>query len=141
MYAYSQDLRDRVLAGLERRESAIRIAERLEVSRAWVYQVRDQLKKHGRRSSIGIGGHRVSRIASLEAIIRGWIDKEPDLTLEALCERLRRKHEIEIKIPALWHQLNKWGLSYKKNSARGRAAARRRAKGAASVEGKPSSTR
>jgi transposase len=44
-------------------------------------------------------------------------------------ERLRQEKGIELKIPALWHQLNKWGLSFKKNSARQRAGARRRALG------------
>lgn len=127
MHVYSQDLRDRVLTGLERGESPSKIAQRLEVSRAWVYQVRDQLQKHGRRSSLGIGGHRVSRLAPFETEIRQWIQQEPDLTLEVICERLLAQHAVQIKVPALWHQLNKWELSYKKNSARGRAAARRRA--------------
>ncbi|MBB3104135.1 hypothetical protein FHR87_002547 [Azomonas macrocytogenes] len=36
---------------------------------------------------------------------------------------------IGIKVPALWHPLNKWGLSFKKNAARQRAVARGRAAG------------
>ena len=36
---------------------------------------------------------------------------------------------IQIKPPALWHQLDKWRLSFKKNPARQRARARRRAAG------------
>lgn len=42
MHAYSQDLRDRVLGALERGERPSAIARRLEVSRVWVYQIRER---------------------------------------------------------------------------------------------------
>jgi transposase len=126
MQAYSQDLRDRVLRAVERGESPTDIARRFEVSRVWVYQVADRFKTTGERSSLQVGGHRVSKVAHLEATIRHWLKAEPDLTLMELCERLA-KQGIELKAPALWHQLNKWNLSFKKNSARQRARASRRA--------------
>lgn len=127
MHAYSRDLRDRVLGALERGERPVDIARRYEVSRVWVYQVRDRFAKTGERCSLPMGGHRRSRLADHEATLRGWIDEQPDLTLAQLCERLKAEHAIEIKIPALWHQLNKWNLSYKKNAARQRARTRGRA--------------
>lgn len=130
MQAYSQDLRDRVLRAVERGESPSEIARRFEVSRVWVYQVADRFKTTGRRSSLQMGGYRRSRVADEEATLRGWLKEEPDLTLAELCERLA-KQGIQIKVPALWHQLNKWNLSFKKNTARQRARARRRAAGAA----------
>lgn len=45
--------------------------------------------------------------------IRQWIERTPDLTLSRLSERLAEEG-IQIKIPALWHQLDKWRLSFKK---------------------------
>jgi transposase len=128
MQAYSQDLRDRVLRAVERGESPTEIAERFEVSRVWVYQVSDRFKETGERGSLRVGGYRRSRVADMEATLRGWLKLEPDLTLAELCERLA-KQGVEIKVPALWHQLNKWNLSLKKNPARQRARARRRAAG------------
>ena len=89
------------------------IARRFEVSRVWVHQVRNRLRKAGRRSSLPIGGHRKSRIATMEPQIREWIKKQPDLTLAELCGRLA-EHGIEIKVSALWHQLDKWSLTLKK---------------------------
>jgi transposase len=71
----------------------------------------------------------------MEAQIRAWIKKEVDLTLAELCERLA-EHGIVIKVPALWHQLDKWNLSLKKNPARQRARTRGRTSGAAGMEGK-----
>jgi transposase len=133
MQSYSQDLRDRVLWALERGERPSAIARRLEVSRVWVYQVRDREQKTGTRSSFQIGGHRRSRVADLEPVLRAWIEVEPDLSLTEISERLARQG-VSIKIGALWHQLNKWNLTFKKNAARQRARARGRATGAQSLE-------
>ncbi len=133
MHAYSQDLRDRVLGALERGEGPAAIAIRYEVSRLWVYQVRKRWEEEGLRHSLPMGGHRRSRIAHKEMQIRQWIEAMPDLTLLELSARLAEQG-IQIKVSALWHQLNKWGLSFKKNPARQRAAAPRRASGASPVE-------
>jgi len=132
MHSYSQDLRDRVLWALERGERPTAIARRLEVSRVWVYQVRGREQKTGERSSHQIGGHRHSRIAAMEPLLRAWIGQAPGLSLAELCERLAAQG-VGIKIGALWHQLNKWNLTFKKNPARQRARARGRAAGAESM--------
>jgi len=126
MQSYSQDLRDRVLWSLDRGERPSAIARRLEVSRVWVYQVRDRAQKTGGRSSFQIGGHRRSRVAEMEPVLRAWIEAEPDLALTEISERLA-KQGVSIKIGALWHQLKKWNLTFKKNAARQRARARGRA--------------
>ena len=126
MEAYSQDLRDRVLRALERGERPTAIAARFEVSRVWVYQVRNRLTQTGQRSSLPIGGHRRSRLVGMESTLRAWLKETGDLTLAEMCTRLAAQG-ITIKVPALWHQLNKWKLTLKKNPARQRARARRRA--------------
>jgi transposase len=136
MAAYSQDLRDRVLQALERGEGATSIARRLEVSVRWVYQVKERYERHGERGARRLGGYRRSRIADLEGCIRGWLTERVDLTLAELSQRLAQQGVV-IKTTALWHQLKKWGLTFKKNSARQRARARRRAGRTAAVVGKP----
>ncbi len=129
MQSYSQDLRDRVLWALDRGEGPTAIARRLEVSRVWVYQVRRRVQKTGERSSFRIGGHRRSQVAEQESVLRAWIEHEPGLSLAELCERLPGQG-VAIKVGALWHQLNQWHLTFKKNPARQRARARGRAAGA-----------
>jgi transposase len=126
--AYPQEFRDRVLAALGRGEKASEIARRLEVSRQFVYQVRDRLVLEGERGVRQLGGYRRSVVEGMESTIRAWLKAEPDLTLQQLCDRLAAQERV-LKVPALWHQLNKWGLSLKKNPARQRARARRRAAG------------
>jgi len=136
MHAYSQDLRDRVLRALERSERPTAIAHRFEVSRMWVYRVRERWKKSGVRRSLPMGGYRRSRVAALEPLVRNWIEEQADLTLAETCARLT-KQGVTIGVPALWHQLDKWGLTFKKNPARQRARARRRAAGAPGVAPPP----
>jgi transposase len=126
MQSYSQDLRDRVLRALARGERPSAIARRFEVSRFYVYQVRDREQETGVRTSFQIGGHRRSRLEEAEPALRSWIAAAPGLTLEELQERLASRG-IAIKVGALWHQLNKWNLTFKKNPARQRARARGRA--------------
>ena len=136
MAAYSQDLRDRVLGGWAQGEGATSIARRLEVSVRWVYHVKDRYERSGERAARKLGGYRRSRLADLEACIRAWLDEQVDLTLAELSARLAQ-HGVIIKTTALWRQLDKWGLTFKKNSARQRARTPRRAGRAAAVAGKP----
>lgn len=135
MASYSQDLRDRVLNGLARGDRPVDIARRLEVTRVWVYQVRTRFKNSGERCSHPIGGYRLSRVAEHEGQLREWIKAQPDLTLAEMCALLA-KQGVKIKVPALWHQLDKWGLTYKKNRSRERARAPGRAGGQSRVERK-----
>jgi len=102
------------------------------VSRVWVYEVRGREQKTGHRTSFPIGGHRRSRIAEMESVLRAWIEQAPGLSLAELGERLAEQG-IAIKVGALWHQLNKWNLTFKKNPARQRARARGRAAGKKSL--------
>ncbi len=97
MDAYSQDLRDRVLRAWERGERPPAIADRFEVSRVWVSQVRNRLTQTGQRSSLPIGGHRRARVVGMEATLRTWLKETSDLTLAELCTR-RAAHGIASKI-------------------------------------------
>ena len=68
----------------------------------------------------------------MEPVLRAWIEQAPGLSLAELAERLAEQG-ISIKIGALWHQLDKWNLTFKKNPARQRARTRRRAAGKKSL--------
>jgi transposase len=135
MQSYSQDLRDRIIRALERGDRPTDIAARFEVSREWVYDVKKRFEKEGLRCQLPMGGHLVSRVSPVESELRAWIKEQPDLTLEELCGRLKERG-ITITQSGLWHQLNNWNLSFKKNSARQRARARGRRQRAGGMERK-----
>jgi transposase len=91
----------------------------------WVYQVRNRLRHQGSRESLPLGGYRKPRLAPLEDVIRAWIREKPDLVLSEIRDRLQQRFDTSITIAALWYQLDRWGLTFKKNSARRRARASR----------------
>ncbi|MGA3334109.1 MAG: helix-turn-helix domain-containing protein [Terracidiphilus sp.] len=124
MQPYSQDLRERVLRALERGDRPSEIARRFDVSRVWVHKVRKRVEQTGERNGNRIGGHRRSQLAEMEAALRAWIAAEPALTLAELQQRLLEQG-VSIKIGALWHQLNKWDLTLKKNPLRQSARSRK----------------
>lgn len=134
---YSEDLRERVLRALERGERPVEIARRFEVSRAWVYQIKERFDKYGERSARQVGGYRISKADAAKDDIFAWIAQEPDLTLEDLVTRLHERRAISMRVHALWHRLNKWGLTFKKNASRKRTKASGRARGARPVATKP----
>src|SRR5258708_35963983 len=106
MQAYSQDLRERVLRALDRGDRPTEIARRFEVSRIWVYQVRDREQETGVRSSFPIGGHRRSRLAEREPVLRAWIAAEPGLTLAELQQPLAQQRGSG-KNGTLWGAVDK----------------------------------
>jgi len=105
-----------------RGERASSIARRLAVSLRWVYHVQERYERSGERGARKLGGYRRSRVAEMEPRIRAWLNERADLTLSELSQRLAQ-HGVVIKTTALWHQLDKWGLTFKKNPARQRARA------------------
>lgn len=125
MRSLSEDLRERVIRARERGESSASVAQRFEVNIRTVQVLWKRYRESGEVVARQRGGYRVSRVASMEKTLRSWIKAEVDLTLAEMCERLAA-HGVEIKVPALWHQLDKWNLSLKKNPARQRARTRGR---------------
>ena len=114
------DLRERLVAGRQRGQSAEELARLFKVSKR---SVERYWKAHqaGALAAKRRGGYRRSRLEGHDETLRAWIQKEPDLTLEQLRERLLELLKIQIGNTALWHRLEKLGLSFKKNAARRRA--------------------
>ena len=97
-----------------------------------------QQQRRGHCRPKQIGGYRRSRLRPHEKTLRQWIKRQADLTLVELQERCRTELEVTIGLTALWHRLDRLGLSYKKNDARRRAsAARRQGRAAALAAAQP----
>ena len=123
MAAYSMDLRKRVLHAWDAGEDADSVAERFEVSRAWVHRLvqrrretgsmapRKQTKFRGR----ALTPDQETRLATLTTA-------RPDMTLAELQEAL----PTAAALSTLWRALGRLGLTYKKNRLRGRTNPPRR---------------
>ena len=124
MQAYPQRLRNQVLRAFEQGVHPSEIAGQLKVSRAWIYKVQKRYQDTGVRGIRKIGGYRRSKLAQSESKIRAWIRSEPSWTL-AQIQKLLTLEGISVKTGALWHQLDKWGLTLQKNAVRRRARVQR----------------
>jgi transposase len=64
------------------------------------------------------------------------VDKEPDLTLAEIVQRLWQDRGVRTTDSSVDRFFRRHGVTFKKNSARGRAGAARRSRGAAMLEGR-----
>src|ERR1700691_4665736 len=80
--AYSQDLRDRVIAARDDGTPTKRVAEVFRVSRSWGRRVMQRRREHGQRSPRPRGGATVVKI-DLDRL-RQLVDQQPDATARQL---------------------------------------------------------
>jgi transposase len=123
MESYSLDLRKRLVAGRRRGQSADELARLFGVSKRSVERFWKLQREQGTLEPKQRGGYRRSRLEGHDELLGQWICQQPDLSLEEMSERLAKQLNIRIGLTALWHRLEKLGLSYKKNAARRRARA------------------
>lgn len=121
MRPLSEDLRRRILEARLAGAGSVEVSERFRVSRRTVARLFAQHERVGHLRPKQIGGYRRSRLQKHGKSLGRWIDKQPDITLAELRERCGAELGVAIGTNALWHQLRKLGLSFKKNDARRRA--------------------
>ena len=121
MRPLSQDLRHRIVKARERGEGTGEVCKRFGVSRKSVERFWNEYCRSGACEPKKIGGYRRSRLEEHDQTLRLWLEEQSDLTLVELQKRFRQRLHVSIGLTALWHRLNRAGLSYKKNDARRRA--------------------
>lgn len=121
MKPYSEDLRLRVVAARQAGHSAQEIAKLFSLSKRTVERYCKQRQTSGHLRPKQIGGYRRSRLADHGPTLQSWVEAQNDLTLAELQARCRKQLRVKIGVNALWHQLEKLGLNFKKNAARRRA--------------------
>jgi transposase len=132
MQSLSEDLRIRIVKRRAAGKSAAEVAAHFSVSVQTVWRVCRQHEEEGHVRPRQRGGYRRSRLSPHDSALEAWIEETPDITLMELQERLAERG-VKIGIAALWHRLNRLGLSYKKNAARRRAGEARRRRAARRV--------
>jgi len=113
--AYSQDLRDRVIdavekEGMSRRAAARRFGVSESAAVKWLQRYEDS----GNRKPVGTGGHRLSKLKPHRAFIVAALKDKPDLTLEALGERLLRECGVKADTSMLSRFLRREQITLKK---------------------------
>lgn len=122
--AYSQDLRERVIAateaGLPARHAAARFGVGIATAIVWVRRARET----GERTARPQGQPQRSKLDPHGAYLQGLIDAECDITLAEMQAKLLEEHGLKAAIGTLWKFLDRRGLTVKKRprTLRSRAA-------------------
>jgi transposase len=109
MKAYSMDLRQRVLAACDKNEPTLVVADRFNVSPAWVRRLKQHRRERGDiipRKGGGSRGFKIDR-QQLSQLIR----EQPDATLAELRERLG----VSVTLWSICRALKQLRYSYKKS--------------------------
>jgi transposase len=106
--AYSQDLRDKVLAACDRGMQTKEVAESFGVSRSWVRRVKQRRRELGETTPRRMGGPGPVKVD--RARLAELVAEQPDATLAELRDRLG----CGCSESAVCVNLKKMGLSLKK---------------------------
>jgi len=106
--AYSQDLRDRVIAARDRGLKTKQVSQLFKVSPAWVRRVMQRLRECGETAPRPRGGVTVVKIDMDR--LRQLVEQQPDATVRELHQRLG----VACSQSAVDMALRRLGLSFKK---------------------------
>ena len=131
--AYSQHLRDRVLAAVDRGMVVYAAAPMFLVSVSWIYKALARRRHTGEDAARPQVNHVPPKLLAKHEAIRTKLQGEPDLTLAELRAWLWDEHQVSISQCGMWKTLRALGLTRKKDAARGGADACRCCRGTARV--------
>ena len=119
MAPYSLDLRKRVARAWDANPDAEAIAAKYEVSRAWVHRLIQRRRETGSLATRKQTKFRSRVLAGQEQRLAALITARPDATLAELREAL----PTTAALSTLWLEIDRLGLTVKKNRTRRRTAA------------------
>jgi transposase len=133
--AYSEDMRQRVIAEVEGGASRRAAAEEFAVSAStaiiWVKCFRET----GRCAAKPRGGS-ISPLEAHAEFLLALIEEQPDLTLDEVIGAMR-KCKIRGSRTAVWRFFQRHKITFKKSPARGGAGTRRRGARPATLDARP----
>jgi transposase len=115
--AYSDDLRERVLAAVDSGMAVRRVAPIFRVSIAYIYKALARRRATGETSARPQRSHRSRDLAPHHAAIDAKVVAEPDTTLEELRAWMLATHGVSVSVGGMWNTLDRLGLTVKKRLA------------------------
>jgi transposase len=113
--AYSQDLRERVMAAVDSGAGAYAAASIFRVSVSYIYKLLDRRKRTGETRARPWAGGSKPKLAAHDEALRARVMSEPDATLAELQAWLIAEHDLKVSIGCLWKRLRHLGLTLKKS--------------------------
>ena len=115
--AYSQDLRDRVLAAVDEGMVVSEAAELFKVDRSYIYKALIRRRLTGETSARQQRCHMEQKLAPYHEVIRARVATVPDATIAELRVWLLETHGIASSQGGMWTTLDRLGLTLKKRQA------------------------
>jgi len=114
--AYSQDLRERVIAVYQEEKSTMKeVAKRFAVSRSWVNNLVQRQKQTGSVAAKPHGGGAVAKVTATHyPILEEIIDGQNDLTLIEISQRFAEKTGVKVSQSTICRALQEIELTRKK---------------------------
>lgn len=113
--AYSQDLRDKIMAAFDAGEPARDVAERFAVSVSYIYKA-DLRRRRTGDTAPGAQRNQVPlRLEPHREAILGHIAERPDATMAELREWLAAERGVNVCLATIWKTLDRFGLTFKKS--------------------------
>ena len=113
--AYSQDLRERVMAAVESGTGAYAAASIFQVSVSYIYKALGRRRRTGETGAKPHAGGPKPKLAAHDEALRARVLRAPDATLAELQAWLMAERGIKVSVGCLWKRLRRLGLTRKKS--------------------------
>ena len=112
--AYSQDLRERILARVDGGMSVREAARLFQVSISYIYKALIRRRATGETAARSQHGHVGQKLAAYQEAIRHRVSAQPDATLDELRAWMLASHGVSVSQGGMWNALDRLGLTLKK---------------------------
>ena len=113
--AYSQDLRDRVLAAVDGGLRVYSAAPLFRVSVSYIYKALGRRRASGDVTAHRSGGGPKPKLAAYDEALRAQVAQKGDITLVELQAWLAGDHAVKVSVGCLWARVRHLGLTLKKS--------------------------
>lgn len=114
---YSEDLRSRVLAAVDRGGRVYEVAPLFEVSVSYIYKALARRRLHGIETALPKTGRAGRKLDGHLDALAAYISAYPDATLTELTEWSARERGVTVCVATMWATLEALALSHKKRHA------------------------
>jgi transposase len=113
--AYSQDLRERVMAAVDSGLSVYSAAPLFRVSVSYIYKALGRRRATGDVTAHKSGGGPKPKLAAYDEALRAQVAQKADITLIELQTWLANDHAVKVSVGCLWARVRHLGLTLKKS--------------------------
>lgn len=113
--AYSQDLRERVMAAVDGGLGVYSAAPMFRVSVSYIYKALGRRRASGDVTAHKSGGGPKPKLAAYDEALGAQVARKADITLVELQAWLANDHAVKVSVGCLWARVRHLGLTLKKS--------------------------